>query len=183
MRQVGTESCKTYEDKLKSGFFTKYMNGKGCEIGYAGYGSGAETILEGCDGYDKNTPGYNGHDIPVPDGHYDYLYASHTLEHISNPGAAVLEWHRVVRKGGYLVIVVPHRDLYEKKLKPPSRWNPDHKRFYTPGSLLIEVEAALPINTYRVEHLKDNDKGHVYTDGPDVHACWEYEIELVLRKL
>lgn len=183
MRPVGEESRKTYEEKLHNGFFSKYMSGNGCEIGYSGYLPNVIPILENCIGYDLNTPGYNGEVIPAIDNYYDYLYSSHCLEHIGDYKNAIKEWIRVVRPGGYIITIVPHRDLYEKKLHLPSRFNGDHKRFYTPASLLKEFEESLPINSFRVEHLKDNDKGHVYTDASEIHGRWLYEIELVIRKL
>ncbi len=184
MRNVGQESGKTYQNKLTSGFFTKYMSGLGAEIGYAGYKPGTETILDGCDGYDvATTPGYDGRTIPKADGHYDYVYSSHCLEHIEDYAQAIREWMRVVKPGGYIVTVVPHRDLYEKKLTPPSRFNGDHKHFITPASLLKMFEDTLPVNSFRVRHLQDNDAGHLYADPPEMHGRGQYELELVIQKL
>lgn len=183
IRKVGAESAKTYENKLKNGFFDKYMSGYGAEVGYAGYEQGVMPILERCDGYDMDTPGYDGKMIPVVDCHYDWLYSSHCLEHISDYKAAIREWFRVVKPKGFIITVVPHRDLYEKKLELPSRWNPDHKRFYTASSLLKEFEETLPINSYRIRHLRENDEGHCYQDEVNVHGRWLYEIECVIQKL
>ena len=44
------------------------------------------------------------------DGAYDFVLSSHMLEHTTNPLGAVQEWLRVLRPGGGLVVVVPHRD-------------------------------------------------------------------------
>jgi len=41
---------------------------------------------------------------------YDFLLASHVLEHIANPLKALCTWIRVVGPEGTIVIVVPHRD-------------------------------------------------------------------------
>lgn len=182
-RQVGEESSKTYLDKINNGFFDKYMVGLGAEIGYSGYIPNVVPILENCDGYDLKTPGYNGLNIPVADNYYNWLYNSHTLEHITDYKSNIKEWFRVVKKNGYVIIVVPHRDLYEKKLDLPSRFNGDHKRFYTASSLLKEIEDSLPVNNYRVRHLKENDEGHNYNDAPEVHGKWLYEIECVIEKI
>ena len=46
----------------------------------------------------------------VPDDTYDAVLASHVLEHLANPLGALAEWRRVVRPGGHLVLIVPHRD-------------------------------------------------------------------------
>jgi SAM-dependent methyltransferase len=46
----------------------------------------------------------------VPDADYDALLASHVIEHLANPLGALAEWQRVLRPGGHLLLVVPHRD-------------------------------------------------------------------------
>ena len=82
-----------------------------------------------------------------------------------------------------MIVTVPHKFLYEKRKALPSRWNKDHKRFYTPSSLLSEVEEALEPNTYRVIRLKDNDYGFNYARGPLDHSSGCYEIELILQRI
>ena len=57
---------------------------------------------------------------------FDFLHASQCLEHMHNPWTTILEWAKVVKTGGHLVITVPDFVLYEK-LNFPSIWNPDHK--------------------------------------------------------
>jgi SAM-dependent methyltransferase len=46
----------------------------------------------------------------VPDDSYDAVLASHVLEHLANPLGALSEWARVVRPGGHVLLIVPHRD-------------------------------------------------------------------------
>jgi SAM-dependent methyltransferase len=46
----------------------------------------------------------------VADDAYDAVLASHVLEHLANPLGALAEWRRVVRPGGHLLLIVPHRD-------------------------------------------------------------------------
>ena len=45
----------------------------------------------------------------VPDASYDFVVASHVLEHIANPLRALQEWKRVLRPGGALIILVPNK--------------------------------------------------------------------------
>lgn len=40
---------------------------------------------------------------------YDYLFASHSLEHIANPMKAIDEWLRIVKKGAYLILILPEK--------------------------------------------------------------------------
>lgn len=47
--------------------------------------------------------------LPIADGTLDYLCSSHVLEHLPNPIAALHEWHRVLRPGGLLYLVVPDK--------------------------------------------------------------------------
>jgi SAM-dependent methyltransferase len=41
---------------------------------------------------------------------YDAVLASHVVEHLADPVGAVREWRRVLKPGGLLLLVVPHRD-------------------------------------------------------------------------
>ena len=47
--------------------------------------------------------------LPLPDATLDYLCSSHVLEHLPNPLVALHEWHRVLRPGGSLYLVVPDK--------------------------------------------------------------------------
>ena len=40
---------------------------------------------------------------------YDFLFASHSLEHIANPLKALKEWIRVVKPGGHLILILPEK--------------------------------------------------------------------------
>lgn len=41
---------------------------------------------------------------------YDFVLSSHVLEHVANPIKALKEWMHVLRPGGTLLLVVPHKD-------------------------------------------------------------------------
>ena len=58
---------------------------------------------------------------------YDFVLASHCLEHIANPIRALYEWHRVLRPDGILLLILP--DMSRTF---------DHKRPPTPLSHLVE---------------------------------------------
>ena len=40
---------------------------------------------------------------------YDFVASSHCLEHTANPLKALLEWKRVVKEDGYLILVLPNK--------------------------------------------------------------------------
>ena len=63
----------------------------------------------------------------IDDESYDFIMSSHVIEHIANPLKTISEWKRVVRIGGVILFVCPHKDgTY------------DHKRPITPLAHLIE---------------------------------------------
>ena len=57
---------------------------------------------------------------------YDFVFASHVLEHIANPLKAVAEWLRIIKKDGYIIIIVPEKSICF-----------DHKREYSKFSTLL----------------------------------------------
>lgn len=183
-RRVGPEARKTYRAKIESGFLAKYLSGP-CvlDIGHKGADPQAETIVPHAIGVGLDYPGYDGLKLPFPDQSQDAVYSSHCLEHIPDSKAAIAEWYRVLRVGGYIVVAVPHQWLYERKATLPSRFNRSHQRFYTPATLLQEVEQALPAGGYRIRLLRDNDEGFNYQIPPHQHAGGCYEIELVVEKI
>jgi SAM-dependent methyltransferase len=61
---------------------------------------------------------------------FDYVFASHVLEHMLDPRSAIRDWYQLVKPGGHLVILVPDEDLYEQGAWP-SMFNYDHKWTFT----------------------------------------------------
>lgn len=183
-RKVGLESQKSYQAKIAGGFFDRFLSGEAIlDIGFAGHEANGQPIVPHAIGIDKDYPGYDGIRLPFSNETQDAVYSSHCFEHIEDYAGALREWHRVLKVGGYMIIVVPHQHLFEKRMEPPSAWNLDHKRFYTPATLLAEVEASLPPNSFRVRHLCDNDAGYDYAVAPLDPATGCFEIELVLEKI
>jgi len=62
----------------------------------------------------------------VENEHYDFLFSSHSLEHIANPLKAVHEWLRIIKKDGYIIIIVPEKSRCF-----------DHKRNYSKFSTIL----------------------------------------------
>lgn len=67
----------------------------------------------------------------IADGSYDFLLSSHVLEHSANAIQALSEWLRIVKAGGTLVLLIPHRD-----------GTFDHRRPVTPLSHFLADHAA-----------------------------------------
>jgi len=105
-RPVGIESIKSYAQKVDNGFLEKYLSGKNIlEIGYQGYNANRKVvpIVENATGIDTDYPGYDGIHLPFADESQDAVYSSHVLEHIPDWGAALQDWFRVLKIGGYMV--------------------------------------------------------------------------------
>jgi SAM-dependent methyltransferase len=68
-------------------------------------------------------------ELPFSDDEFDFVLASHVVEHMPDPVKALKEWTRVARL--YVYLVVPHRDRTFDRDRPP-----------TPVHELLERHAA-----------------------------------------
>lgn len=186
-RQVGNESMKSYAQKIDSGFMSKYLGGKNIvEVGFQGFSPNrkAVTIVENAIGLDEGTLGYDGLHLPFANETQDAVYSSHVLEHIPDWQSTLQEWFRVLKVGGYMIIVVPHWLLYEKKKDLPSRFaGSGHFRYYLPSTLLSEIQDALPLGEWRLRYMCDNDDGFDYSKSDIEHSSGCYEIDCVIQKI
>lgn len=115
----------------------------------------------------------------VPDASYDFLFASHILEHLLDPDLALENWVRVVKPGGTLLIAVPHQHLYEQRSVLPSQWNPNHKRFYTPTSFYTWLSELEELLGFEVVTVQTGDWNYKPVAG---HPVGEYQIDALLRR-
>lgn len=60
----------------------------------------------------------------IQDASYDCILSSHTIEHVANPIKALLEWKRVLKVGGNMLIVFPHMQYTFDRFR--SRTTIDH---------------------------------------------------------
>ena len=116
------------------------------------------------------------------------------LEHMRNVGVALDNWIRVCKPGGYITIVIPDEELYERN-NWPSKFNWDHKfsfRIYTEKDLhkkhinVIDmlkwvVKKVEPIQIIRIEEGFDWKLSRDVDQTANV-AGPECSIELILRK-
>lgn len=180
------ESQRARNRRLKEGFFDEFCVGRGLDIG-----AGRDPLFEDIETWDYDRG--NG-DATLMDGvencSYDYVYCSHILEHLKNPWKGVANWFRILKDGGYLIVAVPHRDLYEKKLELPSNWNPDHKTYwllerhtnpFTLG-LIQTVQEALTGVDYAIIQARVMMRGLVHGNDPTKHSWGEYSCEIVVKK-
>lgn len=104
---------KIYPSYLKSGNAARFIEpygkelckGVGLDIGgvFNWYLPGAKAInIFAHDNWDA----YN-----LPAGEYDYIFSSHTLEHLPNPVKALEYWKAHIKPGGVLFLYLPHPDM------------------------------------------------------------------------
>jgi len=175
------ETSKARGRRQREGFFEKYCNGNGLDIGYGG-----DPVVPNVRGWD-----FEHGDAQVlhglDDESFDFVYSSHLLEHLPDVELALNNWWRVLQPGGYLILYLPHRDLYEKKLHLPSRFNDDHAHFFLPErDALPDTLGLLPLvkrvlSEHELIYCKVCDEGYV-NPGDELPSEGEFSIELVIRK-
>jgi SAM-dependent methyltransferase len=79
----------------------------------------------------------------IKSNRYDFLLSSNCLEHIANPLKALLEWKRVIRSGGALILVLPNKVS-----------NFDHKRPFTKFEHILD-DLRNETNEYDLTHLDE----------------------------
>ena len=59
-----------------------------------------------------------GNQLPFDNNSIDFVISSHVIEHFYDPIQAIKEWLRVVKPGGYVYIIAPHKDRTFDKDRP-----------------------------------------------------------------
>ncbi len=62
-----------------------------------------------------------GDKLPFKDNTWDFVINSHVLQYFYDPVAAVEEWFRVIKPGGYIFMIIPHKDKTSEWNKPRTR--------------------------------------------------------------
>ena len=99
---AGLDGCNFAETTIWGGAIKEGWNFKY----YPGRKAGYQFI---CDATDLSA---------IPPETYDFVLASHVIEHIANPVKALRDWIRVLKKDGVLLLMVPHRDGVSEQLRP-----------------------------------------------------------------
>jgi SAM-dependent methyltransferase len=102
-------------------FILRVMSGTVLDIG-----CGHDLVVPHARPFDKRHGDANQIAGQLPAESFDCVHSSHVLEHMRSPREALAEWWSLVKRGGYMVIVVPEENLYEQG-RWPSLFNLDHK--------------------------------------------------------
>jgi ubiquinone/menaquinone biosynthesis C-methylase UbiE len=129
----------------------------------------------------------------VADNSLDFVHSSHCLEHMKDPHAALENWLRILKPGGYLVCIIPEEDMYEMGVFP-SMWNEDHKctfavhktESWSSGSinvLSMLTQTKAKISIHKVELLDATYRYHLDDIDQTSTPIGECAIEFIVRKL
>lgn len=113
----------------RAGEIAPYAQGNGLDVGCYKWPWPKSIAIEPDERtakYIKETLGrevhrFKGDDLSAIESEkYNYVFSSHCLEHIVNWKKALDEWVRVIKKGGYLILYLPHprREVYRKGVHP-----------------------------------------------------------------
>ncbi|HEY1790727.1 MAG TPA: glycosyltransferase, partial [Verrucomicrobiae bacterium] len=112
-----------------------------------------------------------GDALPVADASQDFVLSSHVIEHFFDPIKAIKEWLRVVRPGGYIFIIAPHKertfdkdrprttlaellDRHSGKIPPPAVDTHHHYTIWTTEDLM-ELCSHLKLNVITCQDTDD----------------------------
>ncbi len=102
-------------------FSKKYLSGRVLDIG-----AGGDLVCTWAESFDVDKGDANTIDKYFEPETFDSIHSSHCLEHMINPVSALAGWWSILKRGGFLILVVPDEDLYEQTIWP-SAFNSDHK--------------------------------------------------------
>jgi SAM-dependent methyltransferase len=85
----------------------------------------------------------------IADESYHFVHSSHCLEHLTDPVEGLNNWFRIIKPGGYLIVLIPDEDMYEQGVFP-STFNSDHKHTFT----LYKTKSWSPVSINVLDLLK-----------------------------
>lgn len=114
------ESSKTNQYRTTE-FFARYLSGSVLDIGCGD----DPVVLHACR-FDMEHGDANNILEYLARESFDTVNSSHCLEHMRDVPRALCDWWKLVRPGGFMILIVPHEDLYEQGFWPSIN-NTDHK--------------------------------------------------------
>lgn len=104
-------------------------------------------------------------DIQYPDESFDVIYCSHVLEHVADDKQAMREFHRVLKRGGWAVLLVPvtadvtfeDPSIVEPQERLRAFGQEDHVRRYGPDYADRLRDAGFTVTVTGVAELAEGD--------------------------
>lgn len=82
------------------------------------------------------------HEIPLPDESYDAIFSTGTLEHVEDPGKALAEMWRLLKRGGIIHVEVPFIQGFHADPHDYWRWTNEGLRLFCTRQGFEEIEAG-----------------------------------------
>lgn len=122
----------------------------------------------------------NGDELPFEDDSYDYCISSHVIEHFFDPIKALQEWNRVVKSGGYIFIICPHKMRIFDEHRPLTSLQElinRHEGRLVPENVLMEGGHQVS----NVTGLPLNEHGHwsVWDTQTFLELCYYMKLNVV----
>jgi len=129
-----------------------YCKGKGVDLG-----CGGDKVTPDTWGFDMPSPyTHVGDDIielkgdarklPFNDGVLDYIFSSHLLEDFPNTKEVIIEWLRVIKLGGVLVLYLPDEQVYKKHCRETGQsYNGAHSIENMSLAYIKQILSGLPV--------------------------------------
>ena len=138
------------------------------DVGLFGIEMTPDKVVESCENL-----------VEFEDVSQDFVFSSHLLEHIEDYPAALKEWWRVIRPGGYLVLYLPHKNLYPNVGTPGA--NPDHKHDFEPR-MIKDVMHGMGGWSLLVNEVRDEGAEYSFlqvwekrSDGQQINRWMSYK--------
>lgn len=145
--------------------FRLYTQGMGLDIGYGGapihdHAIAMDQVVKYADyeGKPQHLYGTATNLYWFRDNVLDFVYSSHLIEDFVNPKFVLMEWTRVIVKGGHLCLLFPDEQHY-RRLTKPEYWNLNHKHMDMGLEFMLSVVRSIPNLTMieAGEFLSDSD--------------------------
>lgn len=131
------------------------------------------TVWEGdlSEGENYHFEGRKGHQFISEGGNldtiesfaYDFLISCNNLEHIANPIATIIEWKRVIKPGGVMLLILPRKGS-----------NFDHRRPFTTMEHLVE-DYKNEVTEKDLTHLEEILKLHDLNRDPQARPFEKFK--------
>jgi len=115
---------------------------------------------------------------------FDYVFSSHCLEHIVDTRKAIAEWTRVLKIGGFLVMLLPDKRYYPKIGEPNA--NPDHKHDFLPSDVKKIIDDLGKCKIIQIDTIHDklkNDRVAIDEAKKYGHLSLNFSFEIVAKKI
>lgn len=89
-------------------------------------------------------------DLPFKDGVCDFVYSSHVIEDFLDWSPYLREWARVLKRGGYLVIMLPDKERWNEAIRNGQPPNCAHKHEGKAGELSAYTESFCALDGFEV---------------------------------